>query len=450
MLTGKNGILNRATEAKEKTELSQKKEEINLKNMEDIINDSLSNTVVEKVTDKNPGVLENDISDSDIYIINSIEDLIFFSYDVRNGNTYIGKTVKLGINLDFSSSKSYVDAFRTDYGMYGYNGELKTLLTSLTGFIPIGTVSNVNKDSYTFAGTFDGNGKKIINLYLNVVSNDNQNDLRIGFFGNNNGKIKRLGIENCNINGTLDTNGNNTVIVGGVVGYNYGNIEECFVSGNIKCEGKSNAKCRAGGLAGTLSGNIKNCYNKANINGKGKIANCIGGISGNINNDFSIEYCYNAGSIILDGNGKEDSEVHSIDAIGGITGYTNADSKINNIYNIGNVTLNNGNGYEMDAGGIVGYAINFILVNGYNTGKINANASKINIGGIAGSYYGTNGSITNAFYSNKDINGIGIANQTNTTIKVEKDEDMPKIIDIIGNAFKLDNKNSIYPILNWQ
>ena len=259
MLTGQNGILNRATEAKEKTELSQKQEEINLKNMEDIINESLSNTVVEKVTDKNPGVLENDISDSDIYIINSIEDLIFFSYDVRNGNTYIGKTVKLGTNLDFSSSKSYVNAFRTDYGMYGYNGELKTLLTSLTGFIPIGTVSNVNKDLYTFAGTFDGNGKKIINLYINVVSNDNQNDLRIGFFGNNNGKIKRLGIENCNINGTLDTNGNNTVIVGGVVGYNYGNIEECFVSGNIKCEGKSNAKCRAGGLAGTLSVNIKNC-----------------------------------------------------------------------------------------------------------------------------------------------------------------------------------------------
>ena len=52
--------------------------------------------------------------------------------------------------------------------------------------------------------------------------------------------------------------------------------------------------------------------------------------------------------------------------------------------------------------------------------------------------------------TDKDINGIGIANQTNTTIKVEKDEDMPKIIDIIGNAFKLDNKNSIYPILNWQ
>ena len=78
MLTGQNGILNRATEAKEKTELSQKQEEINLKNMEDIINESLSNTVVEKVTDKNPGVLENDISDSDIYIINSIEDLIFF------------------------------------------------------------------------------------------------------------------------------------------------------------------------------------------------------------------------------------------------------------------------------------------------------------------------------------------------------------------------------------
>ena len=50
-----------------------------------------------------------------MYTSNKIEDLIFFSYDVRNGNTYIGKTVKLGTNLDFSSSKSYVDAFRTDY-----------------------------------------------------------------------------------------------------------------------------------------------------------------------------------------------------------------------------------------------------------------------------------------------------------------------------------------------
>lgn len=103
--------------------------------LEDLINESVDGTSVEQVSDKNPGVLEQDTSDSNVYIINSIEDLVFFAYDVgNNDNTYEGKTVKLGLSLDFNSSKSYVDAFRTDYGKYGYNGELKTLLTSGEGF----------------------------------------------------------------------------------------------------------------------------------------------------------------------------------------------------------------------------------------------------------------------------------------------------------------------------
>ena len=137
MLTGNNGILNQAQNAKNKTNEAAKNEQLDLARQEDLINETLNGVEVEQVTDTAPGVLEENGTE---YTINSIEDLVFFAYDVTNGNNYEGKTVKLGINLDFNSTKSYVDPFRTDYGEYGYDGELKTLLTSGEGFIPIGTI----------------------------------------------------------------------------------------------------------------------------------------------------------------------------------------------------------------------------------------------------------------------------------------------------------------------
>ena len=90
MLTGQNGVLNRAAEAKEKTSLGQKQEKQDMSNLEELINDSTDGSNVEKVTDLKPGELEKE--SDDVFIINSIEDLVFFSYDVRNGNNYNGKT----------------------------------------------------------------------------------------------------------------------------------------------------------------------------------------------------------------------------------------------------------------------------------------------------------------------------------------------------------------------
>ena len=202
MLTGQNGILNRATEAKEKTELSQKQEKSDMANLEDLINESTEGTSVEKVSDQNPGVLEQNASDSNEYIINSIEDLIFFAYDVgNNANTYEGKTVKLGLNLDFNSSKSYVDAFRTDYGKYGYNGELKTLLTSGEGFLPIGYINGNKQESSqkSFLGTFDGNNFTIKNCFINKENNGSQSIDRLAFFYCRIlGEVKNLGLVNIN------------------------------------------------------------------------------------------------------------------------------------------------------------------------------------------------------------------------------------------------------------
>ena len=122
-LTGENGILSRANEAKEKTEQAEKDEKTNLARTEDLINQYVNGIEIEQVPDTNQGVLEAEGTAT--YVINSIEDLVVFASNVTNGNTYVEQTVKLGLSLDFNSTKSYVDPLRTDYGEYGNSGELK-------------------------------------------------------------------------------------------------------------------------------------------------------------------------------------------------------------------------------------------------------------------------------------------------------------------------------------
>ena len=235
-LTGDNGILKRAQEAKNKTEQAEKDEKEKLGDMEDTINEYATGITVDQVTDENPGVLEGTGTDDDPYTINSIEDLVAFAYNVSEGTTYEGQTVKLGLSLDFNSNKSYVDSLSTDYGKYGYNGELKTLLTSGEGFNPIGSIRD---NSATFAGIFDGNGNELINLYMNK-RNTESGDYIIGLFGNNQGTIKNLAINNCNITVNVSVQLTPTgTMVSGIAGYNRtGTIDSCYVTR------KYNSNCR--------------------------------------------------------------------------------------------------------------------------------------------------------------------------------------------------------------
>ena len=93
MLTGDNGILTQSQNAKKETEEAERNEKLDLLKQEDLINETLNGVEVEQVTDEKPGELEKE--DENTLVINSIEDLIFFAYDVTNGNNYSGKTVKL-------------------------------------------------------------------------------------------------------------------------------------------------------------------------------------------------------------------------------------------------------------------------------------------------------------------------------------------------------------------
>ena len=471
------GILGQAQNAKNKTEEAERNEKLDLLKQEELINETLNGVEVEQVTDEKPGELEKE--DENTLVINSIEDLVFFAYDVTNGNNYSGKTVKLGTSLDFNSSKSYVDPLRTDYGKYGYNEELKTLLTTGEGFIPIGIGSD-EVGTNSFSGTFDGKNNQIINLYINEKD---ETASKIGLFSVNYGNIENLNlvnlsltryeeqgsltggvvgqnrtdakINNCNVSGKININGVGTVA--GITGHNMGLIENCSNLADIKIEskGKDLGDCYIGGIAGSVAGSIKKCLNKGNLDVilDGNLtkrtlifAGGVGGLSGN-----STEECYNLGNVNVDfnANGEQTLEIQ----VGGVCGNLITDKKILNCYNMGNVIANS-NKEQLFVGGIAGKGLigeSTEIKNCYNIGSVNGNCSERKyIGGITSNL---NAKITNCYYLNQD-------NFTNNgaeagIVKTEEEMKQDSFVELLNNEesnWKKDvnNINNGYPILSWE
>lgn len=229
MLTGENGIIRQAQEAKKKTEESQKDEENILGQLEEMIGG------VPKVNDETPGELAGSGTDKKPYLIESIEDLVMFSEAVNGGNSFEGKVVKLNQSLDFNSENSYQNYANTE--LFGdYNGDgttegIKEEVTKITGrgFIPIGLVDNTNNN--VFSGEFDGNNRNILNLY---IRKENEETTTIGFFAQNLGTIKKLGLT-----GKIIVTSTNEVYVGGIAGENKSSIENCLtdISFELNAEG---------------------------------------------------------------------------------------------------------------------------------------------------------------------------------------------------------------------
>ena len=431
----KTGIINRAVEAREKTEEAEREEKEKLGDMEDTINEYTTGIKIEQVTDENPGVLEGSGTDDDPYTINSIEDLVFFAYDVTNGNNYEGEYISLGLDLDFNSTKSYVDAYRTDYEIYGYDGELKTMLTSGEGFKTIGSINDSTK---TFKGNFNGNNNTIINLYIKINST---NETIVGLFANNEGNIRNLGVENCSIE--LDSTGTTgTGMVGGIVGYNRatGIIENCFTTGKVIGTTNGTIAIRLGGIVGNAHGKILSCYSGILIESyqTGRVS--IGGIIGSGNAD--IENCYNYGNIIVR---KASSGV-----VGGIT--SGGNGIIKNCYNLGDIIINSTESSDIwiNVGGIVGECYNDIN-NCYNNCILDINLSNGNIGNFVGIL--NKGTVEGGYFRNNENASIGkIELGTDQSTSIQSINEMPSILSIIGNNFKEDtnNINNRYPILSWQ
>jgi len=248
-----------------------------------------------------------------------------------------------------------------------------------TTWTPIGTTYN---NSYT--GTFDGGGNTITGLTVTT------SDQYVGLFGyiGSGGTVKDVTLEEVKIESD-----NEMSAVGGVVGYSYGNIENCSVSGSVS------SNSTAGGVVGAqLSGSITGCSSSATVKG----VTYAGGIAGYTNGGGSLTGCYATGSISVENNTTNAAWA------GGVVG-SNGNSTLTACYATGSVT-SSGSG-TIYAGGVTG-TNDF----GTLTACYHANGTISCPGGTTGGVAGRNykglmsyGGIITACYwgSNGQIQGIG-------------------------------------------
>ena len=173
-----------------------------------------------------------------------------------------------------------------------------------------------------------------------------------------------------------------------------------------------------------------------------------------------IKQCYNAGNI--------DVMVDGIESIrfGGVTGFAST-SLITNCYNLGNLNVNgtvdgNQDKFGASVGGIIGHGSSLqdnAISKVYNIGNVNSvittNARYNILAGIAGLVEAT--VIKDAIYlSSSAQRGLGLDLKGGGTVcegisSIDDVKNMPSVLDIMGEAFKKDNKNTNgYPILSWQ
>ena len=198
----------------------------------------------------------------------------------------------------------------------------------LTGkeWTPIGTGYS-NK----YTGTFDGGGHTIKGLTVTT------NDQFVGLFGylDKAGTVKNVVMEGIQITSNHVLMSGNT---GGVVGYSWGTIENCSVSGSVS------GTVYVGGVVGVqIGGSITGCSSSATVNGTVD----VGGVAGQTNSSATLTACYATGNVTIEINPEKNI------AGGSLVGM-NAGISLLACYATGNVTSTGSSTGYMHIGGFLG------------------------------------------------------------------------------------------------
>jgi hypothetical protein len=229
---------------------------------------------------------------------------------------------------------------------------------SAGGFDPIGDSTN------KFEGSFNGRGYNITDLYIDRPAKN-----YVGLFGNIETKksISNVSLKNIYVKGQDN--------VGGLVGYNAGNIFNCNVQGIVESDDDY-----LGGFGGEhAQGKIFNCFANCTVIGSVTDTDYIGGLFGYAVSGL-INHCYTEGSV----SGYCEN--------GGLIGSASKTLTINNSYSTCSVT-----GSSDYTAGLVGdnYAT---IYNSYATGTV--------MGGYAnGGLVGWNAGIINRSYATGTVTG---------------------------------------------
>ena len=248
----------------------------------------------------------------------------------------------------------------------------------LTGkdWTPIGT----DYDN-SYKGTFDGGGHTITGLTFTT------NDEFAGLFGwlNRAGTVKNVVMEGVQITSNQIYGGS----IGGVVGYSWGTIENCSVSGSVS------GTVYVGGVVGAqIDGSITGCSSSATV--KGMVD--VGGVAGQTNSSATLTACYATGNVTLEIAPKKNI------AGGGLVGM-NAGSSLLACYATGNVT---------STGSSTGY---------------------VHIGGFLGNNYAN--VMTACYWKNNHEQGIGYNKKSTQATKVDgTDVTWQKAVDAMNTALQ--------------
>ena len=224
------------------------------------------------------------------------------------------------------------------------------------GWTPIGTSFD-----NSYKGTFDGGGHTITGLTVTT------NDQFVGLFGylNRAGMVKNVVMEGIQI-----TSNHMFGCTGGVVGYSWGTIENCSVSGSVS------GTVYVGGVVGAqIDGSITGCSSSATV--KGMVD--VGGVAGQTNWGATLTACYATGNVIIEIDPKQ------------------------NISGGGLVGMNGGNGL------LACYATGNVTSTGSSTGNVH-------IGGFLGNNYTT---VTACYWKNNHEQGIGYNRESTGATKVD-------------------------------
>ena len=229
----------------------------------------------------------------------------------------------------------------------------------LTGkdWTPIGT----DYDN-SYKGTFDGGGHTITGLTFTT------NDEYAGLFGwlNRAGTVKNVVMEGVQITSNQIYGGS----IGGVVGYSWGTIENCSVSGSVS------GTVYVGGVVGAqIGGSITGCSSSATVKG------------------------------MVD--------------VGGVAGQTNSSATLTACYATGNVTIEINPAKNIAGGSLVGMNAGISLLACYATGNVTSTGSstgQVHIGGFLGNNYTT---VTAGYWKNNHEQGIGYNRESTGATKVD-------------------------------
>jgi hypothetical protein len=301
------------------------------------------------------------------------------------------------------------------------------------GWQPIGNLTA--GANYTFSGTFDGQEYEIRDLFIN-----RPDETRVGLFCfvYEGGVIKNLGVMNV----TMICQG----MSGGLVGQNGGGDESNRYAGTISnsyFSGNVTGEWYVGGLVGINFGTVNNCYATCDVTGSGYY---VGGLVG-LNWGGNVSKCYSTGSATGTG------------CVGGLVGQNGLVDESNSRYagTVGDSYSTASVTGETGVGGLVGGNYDGVVSDSYSTGSVTGNSS---VGGLVGINWEGTGTVNNSFWDTQTSGQSTSAGGTgkNTTEMQDIATFSGTGWDITAVALNETNlayiwnivNNVTYPFLSWQ